>query len=165
MWWKILYDRDMKWKLPPDIKIYEAMGAIADKRVSVVGSGASVDSSMGNKTYEVHWDSGEKAIMANDNGSYWQGYLGYPAIAFLILEGVIEADEKYFKALKGVLWQDINTQYRNDYEQTVKYVLRLARQRGFSTSEIESQVGNICLQIKKLNLDLLGKKVRPPAGN
>src|ERR1700733_3253094 len=62
----------MKWKQPPVIKIYEALGAVADGRVEVSGDTAKVYSSTGNKFYDVTYDPAEQAIMTNDNGSYWK---------------------------------------------------------------------------------------------
>lgn len=62
----------MKWKHPPITKIYEALGSVADERIELVGSSAKVYSSSRNKFYVVSYEPG--AIMANDNGSYWQGY-------------------------------------------------------------------------------------------
>jgi len=70
--------------MPPKVKIYEALGAVADGRVVVGNDNGEVSSSSGNKKYVVRWDAKNKAIMTNDNGTYWQGYLGYPAIAYLM---------------------------------------------------------------------------------
>lgn len=80
----------MKWKLPPKIKIYKALGVIGDARIKLDSDKAIFTSSEGNKKYDVMYSKEENAIMANDNGSYWQSYLGYPAIAFLMLTGRIE---------------------------------------------------------------------------
>ena len=78
----------MKWKVPPRVKVYEALGAIADGRVMEVSEmGARVKSSEGNKIYTVTYRVETNTINANDNGSYWQGYMGYPAIAFLMTTG------------------------------------------------------------------------------
>ena len=33
------------------------------------------------------------SITANDNASYWQGYLGYPAVAVLLAIGALHADQ------------------------------------------------------------------------
>jgi hypothetical protein len=94
----------MKWKLPPRIKIYEALGCIADGRMEVEGNMAKVYSSSRGKFYTVTYDPERQAIMANDNGSYWQGYLGYPSIAFLMHVGAIRFDHAYAEALEGVAW-------------------------------------------------------------
>jgi len=69
------------WKQPPIIKVYEALGSIADGRITVEGNTAKIYSSSGNKFYEVTYDPDTSSIMCNDNGSYWAGYLGYPAIS------------------------------------------------------------------------------------
>lgn len=92
----------MLWAHPPISKVYEALGAIADGRIKMLGNSAEARSSSGNKTYEVRYNPDAKAIMANDSGSFYQGYLGYPAIAFLMKIGLISYDEKLAKLLKGI---------------------------------------------------------------
>ena len=44
-----------KWKLPPRIKIFEALGAISDGRIKINGNTAKVVSSSGNKEYSVEY--------------------------------------------------------------------------------------------------------------
>ena len=72
----------MRWKNPPKIKVYEALGCIADNRIEVNENEAKVYSSSREKYYTVKYD--RNSIMSNDNGSYWVGYLGYPSIALLM---------------------------------------------------------------------------------
>ena len=75
---------NLKWKMPPIVKVYEALGAIGDGRVRIEDSRrAFVTSSDAGKTYEVESSADPPEIASNDNASYWQGYLGYPAIAVL----------------------------------------------------------------------------------
>jgi len=60
---------------PPLIKIYEALGAIADQRIELIQGlfvEAKVYSSSREKYYTVTYDAANKAIMLNDNGSYWK---------------------------------------------------------------------------------------------
>ena len=76
------------WKLPPAAKVYEAFGAVADGRVHLGAPGqAEVVSSGGDRRYTVEWTDDLATIAANDNASYWQGYLGYPAVAVLLAVG------------------------------------------------------------------------------
>ena len=46
-----------------------------------------VVSSDGTKKYRVEISADGREISSNDNASYWQGYLGYPAIAVLMARG------------------------------------------------------------------------------
>ncbi|MFH1472824.1 MAG: hypothetical protein ABIF06_00195 [bacterium] len=108
----------MKWKHPPIIKIYEALGAVADNRVEISGNIAKVYSSTGNKFYDVSYDSQANAIMSNDNGSYWKGYLGYPAIAYLFKIKTLEYKSEFGDLLKGIHWKDINKKFKNDFNKT-----------------------------------------------
>jgi len=155
----------MYWKLPPDIKIYEALGAVADGRIEMVNdTEAKVYSSSRGKFYTVTYDPKTRAIMANDNGSYWQGYLGYPSIAFLMQIRVIAFERKYAEALKDIAWKDVNTKFKNDFDKTVEYIHELLREKKLSVEEFLNEVVNIRKRIEKLNLSLLGKKIKPPAG-
>lgn len=152
----------MKWELPPDIKIYEALGAVADGRIEVSGNTGKCSSSSGNKSYDISYDQEQNAIMANDNGSYWKGYLGYPAIAFLMKTGVLPYREDLAALLKGVPWKDINQKFKNDFEKTRDYVLKdlAPGQKG----ELEQYVAEVQEKIKVLDLNMLGKRTVPPEG-
>ncbi|MBI5220265.1 MAG: hypothetical protein HY978_00305 [Candidatus Liptonbacteria bacterium] len=153
----------MTWKMPPKIKIYEALGCIADGRITVTGNTATVRSSNGRKTYTVAYDPEQNAIMANDNGSYWQGYLGYPAIAFLLKQGVIPYRPQIAVVLAGIPWKEINTRFKNDHTRTEAYVLERAGQLGISPIAIREEIDRILAALAKLELQILGRKVRPPA--
>lgn len=152
----------MKWKNPPIIKIYEALGAVADGRVEISGGTAKIYSSSRNKFYDVNYDPAKKAIMTNDNGSYWKGYLGYPAIAFLMKTGVLSYDEAVASLLKDIAWKDINQKFKNDFEKTLNYIL--SSKPDEEKENLKKLIDKISDEIKNLNLSYLGKKVLPPVG-
>ena len=152
----------MKWKQPPIIKIYEALGAVADVRVQVAGNSAKVYSSSGNKFYDVSYDPEKQAIMANDNGSYWKGYLGYPAIAVLMLLGVLPYDEKLGNLMKGIAWKDINQRFKNDFEKTLELIL--SERTSGERECLALYVTQVTDKLQKLDLSLFGKKELPPEG-
>ena len=177
----------MYWKKPPIIKIYEALGALADGRIEKMKDGCNsgnlntgnqvvessedncteewrVYSSSGNKFYVVRYDKQNNAIMSNDNGSYWQGYLGYPAIAVLLITGVIKYQPKFAEALKGIKWKDLNTKFKNDYNKTIQYCHQLIQKRGYDLEEFLKEIENINKQIQALKMKKLGKRLRPPQG-
>src|SRR5437868_15476490 len=100
------------WKMPPLIKVYEAMGALGDGRVRIEDDRrARVTSSEGSKTYEVETTADLREISSNDNASYWQGYLGYPAIAVLLARGAYRPPATVVDALAGVAWKDLYRRY------------------------------------------------------
>lgn len=154
----------MDWALPPKIKVHEALGCIADKRIEIEGDEAKVYSSSRGKFYTVRYDSDKNAIMANDNASYWVGYLGYPSIAFLMLKGVIKFDPRFAEALKDIKWKDINTKFKNDFVKTEEYILEITKKRGVLDEEINKEVDRIYAQIKSLKIKKLGEKILPPQG-
>lgn len=151
----------MKWKRPPVIKIYEALGAVADGRVEVAGNTAKVYSSSGNKFYEVVYDPEQNAIMANDNGSYWRGYLGYPAIAFLLKIGVLSYKDDLANLLKSIKWKDINQKFKNDFDKTLAHIEELMTEE--QRKELWNYVREVDGKIVALDLNFLGPKQKPPA--
>ena len=153
----------MKWQTPPIIKIYEALGCLADERIEENGQ-IKVYSSSRNKFYIVQYSAKDRAIMTNDNGSYWKGYLGYPAIAYLMKIGQIKYDEKFSKALKGIKWKDLNQKFKNDFDKTIEHIRKGLLLQGINLKEFDEEINNILEQIKKLDLNLLGNKVKPPQG-
>ncbi|MBI5138913.1 MAG: hypothetical protein HZA95_03915 [Candidatus Vogelbacteria bacterium] len=152
----------MFWKLPPKIKIYEALGSLADERVEPLEGGAKVYSSSRKKFYTVTYDKEKHAIMANDNGSFWQGYLGYPAIAYLMQIGEIEYDKKVSEVLKGIEWKEVNTKFKNNYDKTIEYVHALAEEKGVKSNLIEMEVDKTLMWIESHPLKMLGKRIEPP---
>ncbi len=152
------------WKLPPRAKVFEAFTAVADGRVRLTGHGsATVTSSGGDKTYDVEWSDDGRTVTANDNASYWQGYLGYPIIAVLLARGEIHADETAVTAVAGVPWHDLNKQYRRDYEAAVAHVLRQAKDHGGDPALVEREVAAVLEQLDALGLQRAGRGRRPPA--
>jgi hypothetical protein len=152
----------MKWKEPPTIKIYEALGAVADERIAVNGDSAKVYSSSGNKYYDVNYDPAAQAIMANDNGSYWKGYLGYPAIAFLLATDVLPYQPEYGDLLKGIAWKDINQKYKNDFDKTLAHIFEPLTPE--QKEGLQEYVFALQDELRTLSLSVLGKKVLPPEG-
>lgn len=151
-----------KWRIPPLIKIYEALGAIVDDRILVSGNSAKVYSSSGNKYYDVTYDASKKAIMTNDNGSFWKGYLGYPAIAYLIKTGTLPYEVDLANLLKNIMWKDLNQKFKNDFDKTLEYILEPISED--NRNKLNIFANNVLLEIEKLNLSMLGKKVKPPEG-
>lgn len=148
------------WKIPPMIKVYEALGCVADLRIVTKEHAARVRSSVGNKTYRVTYDPKARSIMSNDNGAYWQGYLGYPAIAFLFKKGLVSYDRQVAADLKGIPWKAINTRHNNNFAATIREVQHsmTARQR-----QCMMLAGHDVMdQLKQLRLTRLGPRIQPP---
>jgi len=152
----------MKWKHPPITKIYEALGTVADGRVEVSGNEAKVYSSSGNKFYNVKYSPDENAIIANDNASYWIGYLGYPSIAFLLKIGVLKLRPEMANLLKGVKWKDINTKFKNDFAKALDSIESSLNLK--DRKNLDEYVKLLDKAIAKMNLTVLGPKTKPPEG-
>lgn len=148
--------------MPPLAKVYEALGAIGDGRVRLDDAHrASVTSSDGAKVYTVETSADSSEISSNDNASFWQGYLGYPAIAMLIARGTIDADPNAVRALSGVAWKELNTRYRNDYDRTLDHVLDAAATRGDDVDAIRAVAAAVLEAVRRL-APRQGPRRRPP---
>ena len=152
-----------KWNLPPLIKAYEALGAIGDGRVRIVDDRrALVTSSDGTKTYEVEISPDGREISSNDNASYWQGYLGYPAIAVLLARGFYRPAANVTDALAGIPWKELNRKFKNDYAKTLADVDKEIERRGHDPDAVRSEAEAVLSFLRKL-APVRGKRSRPPA--
>ena len=151
-----------EWNLPPKPKIYEALTAVAEGRVRFSGAArAQVVSSTGEKTYTVSWSDDMRRFSSDDNASRWQGYLGYPIIAVLIVLGKLEYRPETARKLAGVPWKEINTRFRRDYGKAVESVLEGIAANGGDAEEIIREVDSIYEQLSKLRLERLGHRKSP----
>lgn len=154
----------MKWKTPPDNHIvYEALTALADKRLEVINDHeAHCYSSSGRKYYAITYDPQTHAIMSNDNMAYYIGQVSYPMIAFLMMKGEISYDYRLLECLKGIPWKDINQKFLNQWEKSVGYVLAQLKERCIDTAYVQDEVAKIFAIVQKLDLTQLGEKIVPP---
>lgn len=137
-----------KWDMPPKIKVLEALGAVADGRVEINGYKGKVTSSMKTKRYTVIYEEKRNAVFSNDNASRWQGYMGYPIIAFLMKKGLVHYDEKVAEAMKGFRWKELNEKF-DDYSETRRYVKKNCN---LSEEDLEGAVDAIMRQLRNLDL-------------
>ncbi len=150
------------WKMPPLAKIYEAFGAIGDGRVQFEDEQhARVLSSDLSKTYEVEISADGREISSNDNASYWQGYLGYPAIAVMLMRGLCPVRAEAITALSGVHWNELNRRFRNDYSRTIEEVMRQAAESGFDSEIIAAEAEAVLSKLGEF-APLRGPRRRPP---
>jgi hypothetical protein len=138
------------WGLPPIEKIYEAFSAIADDRVRMGDGFALVSSSDAAKEYKVKWNG--EVYSSNDNASYWQGYMGYPVIAVLMLRGKLGFDKSIPVFFKGINWKKINAEHKNNYAEAAGFVLDKLSSEGIDTARIRDEAQNIYEQIKRLDI-------------
>lgn len=149
------------WKKPPLIKVYEAFGAIADGRIKLHDDdNASVASSDGSKEYQVTVARRGREVSSNDNASYWQGYLGYPAIAVLIARGIIPIPREAMIPLGGIEWNVLNRQFKN-YLKTIAEAERQAVARGGDLTVIREAAHKVIAALGELK-PARGRRTRPP---
>ncbi len=140
------------WEMPPIIKVYEAFGAVADGRVQLQDDcHATVISSDFTRTYQVENSTDCRSISSNDNASYWQGYLGYPAIAMMLKRGLLQAREDVIQALGKIPWKKLNRRFRGDYGRTIAEVMRTVEETtGVDHRVIEAEANAILQALKNL---------------
>jgi hypothetical protein len=151
------------WKMPPLVKVYEALGAIGDGRVRIEDERrATVTSSDGSKTYEVETSADGREIASNDNASYWQGYVGYPAIAVLIARGLYRAPANVIDALAGVAWKELNRKNKNDWAAAIAEVEKGLEQAGHDPDAVRSEAEAVLSFLRELR-PVRGKRTVPPS--
>ncbi len=130
-------------KFPPIEKILEAYTAIADGHVKLENDQALVTSS-------------------NDNASYWQGYLGYPGIAVLMLQGKLPYDKELAQQFAGVDWNKINQEYKRNYAQAADAVMTA---KGIDKKKAETELHHVYNALKQLPIIVKRGSLRPPKAN
>ncbi len=130
-------------RLPPRVKVLEALSAIGDKRVCTaterVGFVASSDRS---RVYEVYVDLGAGVAYSSDNGTKLRGYIGYPIIAVLMATGRIPYKREYAEALAGIAWRMLNEKYRR-YSIVERIVKKIAREKGVDPGKLDDYVEEV----------------------
>ncbi|SRR5258706_449161 len=150
------------WKLPPKAKIYEALTAVADRRVRIkTQTEAIVTSSDGTKSYSVHWRSDSLAFGSNDNASFWQGYIGYPIIAVLMELGTLPYNSNVAQSLAGIEWKRLNDAHKRNYDAAIGEAVIKAEAHGCPRGFIEQEVERLYSELRALNIEKLSS-ARPP---
>jgi hypothetical protein len=152
--------------LPPHIsKIYEALSAIADKRIEFVGENeAHCTSTSRGKYYTITYDPKSNSIMSNDNTSYYTPNLSYPMIAFLMMKDVVKYDQSLLAPLQDIPWKDINQKFHDDYNLGLDYYFYNHFPKNLSAEDFKQKIESIYTFTCSLKLNHLGKKTKPPSG-
>lgn len=151
------------WKMPPRAKVYEALSALADNRVTLKNDGAAdVASSDGKKKYLIEWTDNGSKISSNDNASFYQGYMGYPIIAVLMKLGRIPFHPEVAALLAGVPWKKLNTKHKRDYGKAIDEVLAGLSGGDDARAAIEKEVDAIFALLPSLDIQKSGVRRSPP---
>lgn len=136
---------------------------MADFRIKLEDENhAKCFSSMRDKIYDIKYDPETRDIVSNDNTAYFIGAVSYPMIAFLMLTKRLSFNENLLVPLKGIIWQDINKKFKNDYVKSVEYVLENLRSKSVDIEVIKKDVREIYDEVLGMKLKYSGKKMRPP---
>lgn len=151
------------YNVPHISKVYEALTAIADKRYELVsGTELKIFSSSRGKFYTVTYDPLTKQIMSNDNTAYYTHSVSYPMLALLMLRGDLSYDLTLIKPLSNIVWKDIMTKHKNDYDAGIAEVLSNLANKGVDIETLQSKIATIYDNACKLCLLPLGKRIPPP---
>lgn len=149
---------------PPHLsKIYEALTAIADKRYELVSdTELKLFSSSRGKYYTVTYSPETKEIMSNDNTAYYTHSISYPMLTLLMLRGDLVYDASLLAPLSNIIWKDIMTKHKNDYDAGIAEVLANLNNRGVNIESLQSKINAIYTTACSLVLTPLGKRRLPP---
>jgi len=136
--------------MPPKINILRALGCIADNRIKIRGGTATVVSSSRKNTYAVSYDSKTNVIASDDRYSK-RGILGYPPIAYLMLEDKLSYDDRIALGFHGIGWDDLIEKYENS-QKVEEAVKRTASMKGVGRITLDSFTEKVLTQIRRLRL-------------
>lgn len=142
-------------KLPPIEKIPEAYTAIVDERISINENLATVTSSDKKKEYIIKWQ--DNLYYSNDASTYWQGYIGYPVIAVLMLQNKLSLNKKIAEYFKNINWNQLNKENKRNYRLSLEIALKeLSKEE---KEEIERELEKVFKEIQELDIELTKKKI------
>ena len=137
---------------PPRIKFLEALGTIADRRITLLNQNeALVKSSEGDRIYKVYLDTENEIADSDDNGTKYRNYIGYPIIAMLIKQGKLPYDEELAEALKGIKWRTINEKYKS-YRKVEQVIKQQLKEKGIPPERIDNYIKQTQNQLTKYKL-------------
>ena len=146
-------------KLPPKVKIIEALSAVADERIIVEDllSSEWKCSSASNpwKIYKILYNEKENTISSNDNWSINQWFLWYPSIAFLIKIWKLDYDKSILNMLDEMDWKKMKVQVNKDNESLYRLVLWNLYIKWRDVDYFVSQIEYIYNQISEFHLEHL----------
>lgn len=141
-------------KFPPIEKIPEAYTAIEDNRVVLHVDYATVLSSTKEKEYLIKWK--DNLYYSNDSSTYWQGYVGYPVIAVLMLQNRLPLNREVSKYFKGINWNQLNKENKREYHKSLEQALTNIPED--VRKSIDDEMKKVLEEIKKLDIELTKKK-------
>lgn len=147
-----------EWKLPPKIKIIEALAAVADERVVndalLPNEWKCFSVSTPWKTYTIMYDEKNNTISSNDSGSVNQSFLWYPAISFLLKIWKLKYDVDVLAMLENIDWLKLKVQVNKDYESLFRLLLWNLHMKWYNVDYLVAQVDLIYEQLKDLHLKM-----------
>jgi len=152
--------------LPPHIsKIYEALSAIADKRIEFVSENeAHCTSTSRGKFYTINYEPSSNSVMSSDNTAFFTDLLSYPIIALLMMKNIIKYDHSLLDPLRNIPWKDINQRFHDDYDKGLDYYFQNLFPKNLDIQDFKHKIDSIYAFTCSLKLNHLGKKIKPPSG-
>jgi len=139
-------------RLPPRIKVLEALSSIADGRIERVSEKRwRVVSSDGSRIYDVCVNLEKNVVYSDDNGTVYRGYIGYPIIAALMLLGVVSYNGRVAEAVKRIPWRKLNEEYKN-YKAVEEVVKKIVEDRGVSAEVVDAAIEEAMKTLERLKL-------------
>jgi hypothetical protein len=91
-------------------------------------------------------------ITSNDSGSLHQGYLGYPAITFLLKLGKLTYNPRFLPRLRGIDRNGIKQKVNKHHEETLRLLLGTLFQQGYEVDDLVKEVERMYEELESLEL-------------
>ena len=148
------------------LKYYEALGSVADSRVVLweIAHGvitAKVDSSDRTKTYTISYAQEKNEIMSNDNSSYRNDELWYPAMALLLFLDRLDYQDRFGEMLADIPWKQINIKNKNDRDLTQDQVDTWLHDSGQDIDVLHTYCKELMKRVEEMDLWMWWEKQSP----
>lgn len=144
-------------KLPPEVKVLEALSAVFGNRIQVINDYLCiVKSSDLSRTYIVYLDLSNGFVYSNDNGTTYRNYIGYPIISFLMIKGILPKNERIGRLIKDIPWRKINEELKS-YSKVMNYIITKLKQCNVNEIEVRKYINEVMSKLSRLRLKKLEK--------
>lgn len=99
--------------------------------------------------------------MSNDNSAYWNNEISYPMIALLIILWQLTRDDTQITKLANIHRKAINTQYKNNRDQSTLHVLNQLENSWIELESLQYYAQQIYQQLQSIQLSPLWTKTKP----
>mgnify|MGYP001045258114 FL=1 len=79
-----------------------------------------------------------------------------------MLQNKLSLDKQIADYFKAIPWKKLNTQYKNNFSEAVKYIMEDFKTKEIDCDKINAEINKVYQEIGQLTIKLKRSSIRPP---